>query len=268
MSFTPDLHFGSGDRSSFWQSLNDYGPGHDRFSRNDRYFQLFDNAGNTLNRRRIFNRMNILGIVGGIGSGKSEVSRLLAQHGGVILDADRIGHDVLRETEVKEAIRQRFGDSIFETTGDPSGEIDRKKLAAIVFALSEKGGSDLAFLNGLTHPRISGECRRILAELKQQEVERVVLDAALLFESGWNEWTDVVIFVDVPESIRLERCEKRGWNRMEFLAREVSQWPVKKKRQLADYILPNSGTLADLEKEVQRFLDRYSLFTEMLSQRF
>ena len=204
--------------------------------------------------------MNILGVVGGIGSGKSEVARLLTQHGAVVLDADRIGHDVLQQTAVKEAIRQRFGDSIF----DPTGEINRKKLAVIVFALTEKGADDLAFLNHLTHPRITEECRRTLAELKQQEAEWVVLDAALLFESGWNELTDAVIFVDVPESVRLARCEKRGWNRMEFLAREVAQWPIEKKRQLADYILPNTGTLADLEKEVQRFLDRYSLFTELL----
>ncbi|MCL2303742.1 MAG: dephospho-CoA kinase [Planctomycetaceae bacterium] len=195
--------------------------------------------------------MNILGIVGGIGSGKSSVAQLLAQHGAVRLDADRIGHDVLRQTVVKKAVRERFGSAVFDATG----EIDRKKMAAIVFAPTEQAADDLAFLNDLTHPRITEECRKILVELEHQGVNRVVLDAPLLLESRWNEFTTEVIFVDAPESIRWKRCEQRGWSRAEFLAREASQWSVEKKRQHAEYVLPNAGTFTDLEKEVQKFLD-------------
>lgn len=200
--------------------------------------------------------MFILGVVGGIGSGKSSVSQLLAKNGATILNADRIGHDVLRQMAVKEAVQRWFGDSVF----DPTGEINRKELAKIVFSPTEKGKDDLAFLNDLTHSRIAEDCRKVLAELERQETKLVVLDAALLFESGWNELANAVIFVDVPESIRLERCEKRGWSRTEFLARESAQWSIEEKRQLADYILSNAGTPADLEKKVQEFHNNISFF--------
>jgi len=194
--------------------------------------------------------MNILGVVGGIGSGKSHVAQFLVQYGAVKLDADRIGHEVLRQQAVKGAIHARFGGSVF----DSAGEIDRKKLAAIVFAPTEKGAGDLAFLNDLTHPRIAEESRKILAELEQRGVGLVVLDAPLLLESRWNELATKVIFVDTPEWVRLKRCEQRGWSQPEFFAREAAQWPVEKKRKHADYVLSNTGTLADLENEVRKFL--------------
>ena len=195
--------------------------------------------------------MIILGIVGGIGSGKSLVSQFLARHGAKIIDADRIGHEVLLQPAVKKAIQERFGDTIF----DPTGEIDRRKLAAIVFAPTDKGADDLAFLKKLTHPRISEESRRILAQFESQKVDLVVLDAPLLFESRWNELTTKVLFVDTPEPIRRERCEQRGWSQTEFLAREAAQWSTEKKRELADYVLPNTGTPEDLEEEVRKFLE-------------
>jgi len=198
--------------------------------------------------------VNILGVVGGIGSGKSLVSQFLAQKGAVIIDADRIGHEVLKQPAVKEAIQKRFGDSVFDLTG----EVDRRKLAAIVFAPAEKGTGDLAFLKALTHPRITEESQKILAELKTQNAGLVVLDAPLLFESRWNELTTKVIFVDAPESVRRKRCEQRGWSRAEFQAREAAQWPVDKKRELADYVLPNAGTPEKLEEEVRKFLETFS----------
>ena len=191
--------------------------------------------------------MNILGVVGGIGSGKSLVAQLLTQHSGAVrLDADRTGHEVLRQPAVKEAIYARFGDSVFDPAFGLNGEINRRTLAALVFSLTEKGVDDLAFLNNLTHPRITAEFRRTLAELERQKVGRIVLDAPLLFEAQWNEFTTGVIFVDAPEPVRWNRCEQRGWSRAEFLAREAAQWPAAKKREQADYILPNAGTIADL----------------------
>ena len=195
--------------------------------------------------------MNILGVVGGIGSGKSLVAQLLAQHGATVINADRIGHEVLRQPAVKEAIRERFGPAVF----GPADEMNRKKLASVVFAPTEKGRGDLAFLNDLTHPCITEECRKILAELEHQKVKLVVLDAPLLLESHWNKFTTKVIFVDAPESVRWQRCKQRNWNRAEFLSREAAQWSVEKKREFADYILPNAGTPAELENEVQKFLD-------------
>ena len=104
---------------------------------------------------------------------------------------------------------------------------------------------------------ITEKTRKILAGLESQKTDLVILDAPLLFESHWNEFTTQVIFVDTPEPIRRRRCEQRGWSHTEFLAREAAQWPVEKKRELADYVLPNVGTPADLEKEVRKFLKTY-----------
>ena len=193
--------------------------------------------------------MKKFGLVGGIGSGKSLVARLLAKLGAVVLDADRIGHDVLRQEDVKDAIRGRYESSVF----DSNGEIDRKKLAKIVFAPTEQGAKELAFLNELTHPRITDEFQKRLAALDAKSVEFVVVDAPLLFESGWNGLTTKILFVDVPEEIRWQRCQKRGWSREHFDAREAAQWPVEKKRQLADYVIRNDGTEEELAENVRQF---------------
>ena len=193
--------------------------------------------------------MKKLGLVGGIGSGKSRVARLFAELGAVVLDADQIGHSVLRQKEVKDAIQNRYENHAFDT----SGEIDRKKLAEIVFAPTEQGAKELAFLNELTHPRITDDFRKRLAAFDAKPVELVVVDAPLLFESGWSTFTTKILFVDVPEEIRWQRCQKRGWNRKQFDARESAQWSVEKKRQLADHVIHNAGTEEELAEKVRQF---------------
>ncbi len=194
--------------------------------------------------------MRILGLVGGIGSGKSAVAKLLVKRGAVVLDADRFGHEVLRRTEVKDAIRARFGDSVFQE----EGEIDRKKLASRVFEPTENGQKDLMFLNDLTHPKIMEEFRKAIHKLAGDNTRLVVLDAPLLFESEWSVLVAKVLFIDAPESVRRQRCEKRGWTSSEFHEREAAQWPVEKKRQMADYVLNNAGTEAELNRAVDDWL--------------
>ena len=193
--------------------------------------------------------MKKIGLIGGIGSGKSLVAQLLAKLGAVVLDADRIGHDVLRQEDVKDAVRGRYENSVF----DSNDEIDRKKLAKIVFAPTEQGAKELAFLNELTHPRITDEFQKRLAALDANSVELVVVDAPLLFESGWGKLASKILFVEVPEEIRRQRCQKRGWSREHFDAREAAQWPVEKKRQLADYVIRNTGTEEELAENVRQF---------------
>ena len=115
--------------------------------------------------------MIVIGILGGVGSGKSAVSDRLTTLGAVVLDADQLGHEVLRQPEVKAELRRRWG----ETVMDAAGEIDRRKVAEIVFAATPQGREELAFLEQLTHPRIKQRLQTQLAELNVAGVRAAVL---------------------------------------------------------------------------------------------
>lgn len=195
------------------------------------------------------NKTRILGLVGGIGSGKSFVARLFAELGAIVLDADRIGHEVLLQPDVKRTARDRWGDAIF----GPDGEIQRPELAKIVFEPNEQGKKELEFLNELTHPRITEAIRAQIEKLQSQNVPLILVDAPLLFESGWNHLVSEVVFVDAPETVRRERVQSRGWSSGEFQKRESTQWSLEKKRNLADYVLNNAGTRNETEEQVRRF---------------
>ena len=192
--------------------------------------------------------MIVIGIVGGIASGKSLVSRRLCEMGAEVLDADRIGHEVLREAEVKEAIRARWGESVF----DARGEVDRSRVAAIVFADPPAGPRELTYLEQLTHPRIERHLRKTLDRVARRNAGSIlVLDAALLLEAGWNEFCDKTLFVDAPRSVRLARAQQRGWSETEFEAREAVQASVDWKRAQADIVIDNSSTPEHTYKQLE-----------------
>src|SRR5699024_7003553 len=126
-------------------------------------------------------------------------------------------------------------------------------VAQRVFNDSPQAAADRKFLEQLTHPRIR---QRILDEvdrLPDQSVPAVVIDAALLFESGWNEVRQAVAFVEAPREARRQRARLRGWSDEELSRREAAQLPIEEKRRLADYVIENSGSLADLETQVTNF---------------
>jgi dephospho-CoA kinase len=133
--------------------------------------------------------MHVLGIVGGVASGKSLVSEQLQSLGAAVLDADKVGHAVLREPKVEAAVRARWGSGVF----DESGRINRRAVARIVFAPRPDGPPELSFLEQLTHPRITARLKAELEELRARgNVPAVVLDAALLFRGGWDKLCDRV----------------------------------------------------------------------------
>ena len=191
--------------------------------------------------------MLTLGLVGGIASGKSQVAEYLRDLGAVVLDADRAGHEVLREPDVIAALKNRWGEGIL----DPSGQVSRRAVAKIVFAAGNE--KEKRFLEQLTHPRIQMRM--------QQEIQRVqalappppvlVLDAALLFEAGWERLCDKILYVDAPRDLRLERAISRGWSADQFAVREASQWPPEEKRQRADIVIRNVRTLESLREVVR-----------------
>jgi len=193
--------------------------------------------------------MILIGILGGVASGKSAVSDRLKTLGAVVLDADQLGHEVLREPEVKEELRRRWGEKVFEA----SGEIDRRRVAEIVFAAASQGKEELAFLEQLTHPRIRERLRKQLVDLKRTGVRAAVLDAPVMLKAGWDRMCDFLLFVDTPRPVRLARARQRGWTEADFAAREAAQEPVEAKRRRAGTILDNSSSFDQLYAQVDRF---------------
>ncbi len=194
--------------------------------------------------------MHVIGIVGGIASGKSWVAEQFARLGAVVLDADRVGHDVLRLPEVEAALRSRLGPGVF----DQAGRVDRRAVADRVFAPPPDGPREREFLEQLTHPKIGQRLVEQVSNLKAQgNVPAVVLDAAVLLEAGWRDVCDKVVFVDAPRDVRLERARSRGWTEKEFDAREQSQQPLDAKRQAADAVIDNSGSTDKTQAQIEQF---------------
>ncbi|MDR3197491.1 MAG: dephospho-CoA kinase [Planctomycetaceae bacterium] len=181
--------------------------------------------------------MVILGLIGGIGSGKSTVAEMFCQLGAERIDADQIGHEVLQYPDVQTAARNRWGDRIF----DANGQLNRKALAQIVFDPSETGCEELRFLNFLVHPHITRKIEDQIRRFSESQCRYLILDAPLLLEHHWEQRVDYLVFVDAPRSIRLARTQKRGWTQTELDAREHSQLDIEKKRRSADWIINNSG---------------------------
>jgi dephospho-CoA kinase len=191
----------------------------------------------------------VIGITGGIASGKSFVASELARHGGEVIDADQLGHEVLRMPEVVEAARQRWGDKIIAA----DGQIDRKRLAEIVFGESAQSGEELAYLEELTHPRIRERMEKQVTELSQRPgVAAILIDAPLLIEAGWNGFCDKIVYVEAPRAIRRSRSQARGWNGEDFDRREARQESLEVKRELADVVIDNSSSRESVRDEIDR----------------
>jgi len=187
--------------------------------------------------------MKLLGIIGGIGSGKSTVAELFRQSGAAVINADDIGHQVLLLPEVKNAVLKRCGAAVF----GEDGEIDRRALASVVFTVEK----ELAYLKALTHPLIADEVQRQREKHTCSGVQLCLLDAPLLLESGWEHLVDQIIFVEAPAEVRWNRVKSRGWSETEWRQREMVQLPVEEKKRRADIVLDNSGDTDHLRTQVE-----------------
>jgi len=187
--------------------------------------------------------MLLVGLTGGIGSGKSTVARLLEARGAVIVDADQVARDVVEPGQPAfELLVERFGPEVV----GPDGRLDRPKLAEIAFATDE----GTAALNAITHPAVGDEFLRRMTSAPADAI--VVCDVPLLVESetAASRGYELVIVVEAPRDLRLDRLEERGVPRPDAEARMAKQATDEQRRAVGTHLVDNSGDLAHLEPQV------------------
>lgn len=188
--------------------------------------------------------MLLVGLTGGIGSGKSTVARLLASHGAVVIDADVLARDAVEPgTPGFDAVVARFGESLIT----PTGEIDRAALAAIVFA--DDGAR--ADLEAIVHPAVRAAIARAIATHAAGD-DVVVVDSPLLIETGAHVDFPVVIVVTASEAARIARLATRGMSEADVRTRMAAQMPLGDKAAHADVVLDNDGDERALVAQVDR----------------
>ena len=195
-------------------------------------------------------RIRVIGIVGGIGSGKSALAEWVATHANAaLINADTLGHEALLSEPVKKQLGERFGREIFGA----DGQIVRAFLAAKVFGDTAIQVAARRELEQIVHPEIGRRIAEGVASAIEEDRYAVILDAAVLLEAGWRELCDVVVFVDSSDAIRLARVrERQGWDAAELRRREASQWSLTDKRRESDIVVTNN---ASLEAAGQQLLD-------------
>ncbi|WP_434671125.1 dephospho-CoA kinase [Helicobacter pylori] len=188
---------------------------------------------------------NAIALTGGIGTGKSTTIKILELQGYQILDADKIAHQLLQERRFE--IAQHFGSDILE-----KDILNRKKLGAIVF----QNANELKWLENFLHPLIR-ECMLQKAYELEKNHQEYFLDIPLFFEVGGKKCYPVskVILVYAPRALQIERLlERDKLKEAEILQRLACQMDIEQKRAMSDYIIDNSSSLKDLNKQVERFL--------------
>jgi dephospho-CoA kinase len=186
--------------------------------------------------------MLLVGLTGGIGSGKSTVSRLLAEHGAVVLDADAFAREAVGTgTEGLDRVVQRFGSDVL----GPDGELDRSKLAAIVF-VDEGARRDL---ESIVHPFVRQAIADGITENASSD-RVVVLVNPLLIEMGTHRDCDVVIVVSAEPDTQVARSVASGMDEADVRARMAAQLPLDERARHADVVLDNEGTIEELARRV------------------
>jgi dephospho-CoA kinase len=182
-----------------------------------------------------------VGLTGGIGAGKSEVSKRLAAQGAVVIDADMIAREVVAPgTDGLAAVIEEFGPGVLGA----DGALDRVRVGDIVFADQDK----LARLNSIVHPRVGARMRELEAAASPSSV--VVHDVPLIAENGLAGGFDLVVVVDVPPRIQLDRLVRlRGMTRAQAQARMAAQASREQRLAIADIVVDNSGSLAELDRQ-------------------
>ncbi len=189
--------------------------------------------------------VRVLGLTGGIGSGKSTVAHMLVRRGAALLDADTLAREVVAPGEpALDEIRAAFGPAVLQ----PDGMLDRARLAALIFSDDQARRR----LNAITHPRIAQRMQEQIAAARAHGVAVLVAVIPLLFESSRRGLVDTVIVVAVDEATQEARLTQRdGLSPAEARARMAAQMPLREKVEHADHVIDNSGSIEDTDAQVQ-----------------
>jgi dephospho-CoA kinase len=199
-------------------------------------------------------RKPVIGLVGGIGAGKSTVADALARHGGKVVAGDPLGHEALEQQDILDRIADAFARRDILTE---SGRIDRKKLGRVVFP----SPVERSRLEHLVHPYIEDRIREEIDKAQADPgVKFVVLDAAVMLEARWDDVCDKLIYVDAPRPVRLARVkQQRGWTDTDLANREAVQMPAEKKKERADVVIDNGGSPAATSAQVDELVKKWKL---------
>jgi dephospho-CoA kinase len=189
-------------------------------------------------------RKKIIGILGGIGCGKSMVAAGFGKLGCGVIDADKIAHEIVEKPKIKKELLKLFGNDIINA----NGKIDRRKVAEIAF----KSPAKVAQLNRITHPPVLVQIEQLIEEYNRQFcIKAIVLDVPLLAEIDWTKRCDKLIFVECGREKRFGRSQKNGLlDEDKIKIREKFQISLDRKKKIADYIVDNNVNLTDVERQI------------------
>ncbi len=197
--------------------------------------------------------MLVIGLIGGVASGKSFVATCFRELGAALLNADQIGHRVLEEVEVVQAIAQNWPEAL-----DAVDQVNRTELAKIVFR-SPGHQQNRKKLEQITHPRIGQRIDVELERLRSQGCLAAVLDAPVLLEAGWVSKCDKIVFVEAPLILREQRAIERGWALDELNRREQAQLPLSEKLAMATDVIHNDAAPELTRAQVKRLWKSWGL---------
>ncbi len=193
--------------------------------------------------------MKIIGLTGGIGSGKSTVAAILADLGAQVINADVIGHRILEENQaVRNRLVKRFGTGIIQA----NGTVNREELAKRVFI----SRYETRFLNRLLHPLIRSHIEEVIKSLPKAKDKPFVIEAPLLIEAGWQNLVDAIWVTEAPLETRLARLEERGLPREKALKRIKEQIDDRERRKFAHIVINTNTDLSDLKIVVTQIFEQ------------
>ena len=199
----------------------------------------------------------IVGLTGGIGTGKSTVSRKLRERGYPVIDLDVISREVIEYPEVIDELVRNFGNEILENQNNTSGKksISRNKLRQTVFKEEKK----VSVLNSIMHPPIVEEMRRQIEELRKS-YKTVFVEVQLLFEAKLEKEFDIIVLVYADKKTQLERVLKRDGRKEEEVQQIINaQMDMTEKRRLSNYIIENNGNSEMLDLEIEKFIKKLGI---------
>ena len=197
----------------------------------------------------------VIGLTGGIGTGKSTVSRILKERGYEVIDLDVIAHEVIRFPQVIEKIVENFGKEILENNNSENDIISREKLGKIIFRNKKKR----LILNSIMHPEILHSMREKILKYKKEN-KIIFVEIQLLFEVQWEKEFDSILLVSSDEKTQIQRVLKRDNRTYEEALNIInSQMSLDEKKKRSDFIIENNGSILELEQKVDEFLKKLIL---------